>query len=187
MNEAIARALRERADRLREQDKTPGGSEWGYVPTVLARLADEIEAGLDEQVAEAEDLRSRLRDARWLDGEEALRETEQVAHEAVSALDRATSIRCSIGPALFQRIEAAGFEPGTMNPVSWLIAEVERLREEAHERTRLATRQIVEEREQIVDLIEQHAGSVDDPRIAEELIKLTWMVEARAGSPPEAR
>ena len=143
--------------------------------------------GLDEQVAEAEDLRSRLRDARWLDGEEALRETEQVAHEAVSALDRATSIRCSIGPALFRRIEAAGFEPGTMNPVSWLIAEVERLREEAHERTRLTTRQIVEEREQIVDLIEQHAGSVDDPRIAEELIKLTWMVEARAGSPPEAR
>ena len=93
--------------------------------------------------------------------------------------DRATALRYSIGPALLRRIEAVGFERGTMNPVAWLVAEVERLRAEADERTRLATRQVVDEREQIVDLIEQHAGSVDDPRLAEELIKLAWTVEAR--------
>lgn len=123
----IAEALRKRAARLRAGDEAPGGSEWGYVPNVLVRLADEIEAGLDEQVATLEDLRSRLRDARWLDGEEAVSATEQVAHEAVAALERTSAIRCNLSPALFRRIEALGFEAGSANPVRWLVGRVESL------------------------------------------------------------
>jgi hypothetical protein len=77
-----------------------------------------------------------------MDGEEALAEVEQIAHDAISALaarpdldepvvatppERAGGMRISIGPAMWRRIEALGFVAGAANPVSWLVAEVERL------------------------------------------------------------
>jgi hypothetical protein len=88
-------------------------------------------AALRERLDEAESERARERDGEL---HAALAEVARLRAEIadpVAADERPTALRWPVSPAVMRQIEEAGFEPGSMNPIAWMMGEIARLRARA--------------------------------------------------------